>query len=135
MLDVDNEGTVWRSPGRIGDMMTVVVTAYAGFGLRVSEAKTEAMCLHAKAAGGVTCGVSAADQECKTDKRVPRGAIREDGDLGIKIKQCVRRVWSCLRRYGLEAYDLQSMPLGLKVLMLRGDIIEILMLRVCYTEP
>ena len=38
-------GIVSRSPEGLGKMMTVIVTTCAAFGLTVSEAKTEIMCL------------------------------------------------------------------------------------------
>ena len=53
MLYADDAGTVSRSPGELEQIMTVIVTACAAFGLTVSEAKTEIICLQTK--GGGTC--------------------------------------------------------------------------------
>ena len=46
MLYADDAGIVSRSPEGLEKMMTAIVTACAAFGLTVSEAKTEIMCLH-----------------------------------------------------------------------------------------
>ena len=43
MLYADDAGIVSRSPGGLGRMMTVIVTATSAFGLTVSAAKTEIM--------------------------------------------------------------------------------------------
>ena len=51
-------------------MMTVIVTACAAFGLTVSEAKTEIMCLQTKGGGHVPFTVTAAGQVYKQKGRV-----------------------------------------------------------------
>ena len=51
MLYADDAGIVSRSPEGLENMMTVIVTACAAFGLTVSEAKTEIMCLQTKGGG------------------------------------------------------------------------------------
>ena len=48
MLYADNARVVSQSPELLGKMMGVIVVVCAAFGLTVSEAKTEIMCLHAK---------------------------------------------------------------------------------------
>ena len=48
MLYADDAGIVSRSPEQLRKMMGVIVVVYAAFGLTVSEAKTEIMCLRAK---------------------------------------------------------------------------------------
>ena len=48
MLYADDAGVVSRSPEQLRKMMEVIVVMRAAFGLTVSEAKTEIMCLRAK---------------------------------------------------------------------------------------
>ena len=48
MLYADDVSIVLRSPEGLEEMMTVIVAACVAFGLTVSEAKTEIMCLQTK---------------------------------------------------------------------------------------
>ena len=48
MLYADDAGAVSRSPEQLRKTMGVIVVVCAAFGLTVSEAKTEIMCLRAK---------------------------------------------------------------------------------------
>ena len=48
MLYADVAGVVLQSPERLRKMMGVIVVVCAAFGLTVSEAKTEIVCLRAK---------------------------------------------------------------------------------------
>ena len=48
VLYADNAGVVSRSPEQLRKMMEVIVVVCAAFGLTVSGAKTETMCLRAK---------------------------------------------------------------------------------------
>ena len=48
MLYADDAGVVSQSLEQPRKMMGVIVVVYAAFGLTVSEAKTEIMCLRAK---------------------------------------------------------------------------------------
>ena len=48
MLYADDAGVVSQSPEQLRKMMGVIVVVCAAFGLTVSEAKTEIMCLPAK---------------------------------------------------------------------------------------
>ena len=50
MLYADNAGVVSRLPEQLRKMMEVIVVVCAVFGLTVSEAKTDIMCLRAKGA-------------------------------------------------------------------------------------
>ena len=65
MLYADDAGIVSRSPNGLERVMTVIVTACAAFGLRVSEAKTEIMCLQTKERGSVPFTVTSAGQVYK----------------------------------------------------------------------
>ena len=62
MLYADDAGVVSRSPEQLRKMMEVIVVVCAAFGLTVSEAKTEIMCLRAKGMpeSTATFGVEAA---------------------------------------------------------------------------
>ena len=48
MLYADDAGVVSQSPEQLMKMVGVIVVVWAAFGLTVSEAKTEIMCLRAK---------------------------------------------------------------------------------------
>ena len=48
MLYADDAGVISQSPEKLRKMMGVIVVVCAAFGLTVSEAKTEIMCLRAK---------------------------------------------------------------------------------------
>ena len=50
--------------------MTLFVTAYSAFGLTVSEAETETMCLQTKSRGKVSLIINAAEQVKKTNDRM-----------------------------------------------------------------
>ena len=65
MLYADDAGIVSRLPEGLETMMTVIVTACAAFGLTVSEAKTEIMCLQTKGGGHLSFTISAAGQVYK----------------------------------------------------------------------
>ena len=65
MLWADNAGIVTGSPGGLERMMTVIVTACSAFGLTVSEAKTEILCLQTKGGKKVSLTINAAGQVYK----------------------------------------------------------------------
>ena len=65
MLYADNADIVSRSSERLERMMTVIVTACSSFGLTVSEAKTEIICLQTKGGGKVSFTINAASQVYK----------------------------------------------------------------------
>ena len=81
MLCADDSGVVARSPGGLERMMTVIVAACSAFGLTVSEAKTEVMCLQTKYEGNTSFTINTASQTNKqTSKFVYLGqAISADG--------------------------------------------------------
>ena len=63
MLYADDAGIVSRSPEGLEKMMTtVIVSTCATFGLTVSEAKTDIMCLQTKGGGHLPFTVTAAGQ-------------------------------------------------------------------------
>ena len=62
MLYADDAGIISRSPKGLEKMITAMVTACAAFGLTVSEAKTEIMCLQTKGGGHMLFTFTAAGQ-------------------------------------------------------------------------
>ena len=65
MLYADYPGIVSRSSEWLERMMTKIVTACSSFGLTVSEAKTEIMCLQTKGGGKLSFPINAAGQVYK----------------------------------------------------------------------
>ena len=89
MLYADGAGVVSRSPEQPRKMMGVIVVVYAAFGLIVSEAKTEIMCLRAKGIpeSTATFSVEAAGQVYnQTNEFVyPGGNVNHNADLSIEV--------------------------------------------------
>ena len=80
MLYADDAGIVFGSPNELERMMTVIVNACADFGLTVSEAKTNIMCLKTKDGGNVLFTVTAAGRVYKqsTELEYLGGSISAD---------------------------------------------------------
>ena len=99
--------------------MGVIVVVCAVFGLTVSEAKTEIMCLRAKGRpeSTTTFSVEAAGQVySQTNEFVYLGGnVNQNADLSIEVDRRVRNVWCSFRKYTLELYDRLSSPLELKI--------------------
>ena len=100
----------------------------AVFGLTVSEAKTEIMCLRAKGMpeSTATFSVEAAGQVyIQTNEFVYlEGNVNQNADLSIEVDRRVRNAWYSFRKYTLELYDRPSAPLELKIRMLRAEVLE-----------
>ena len=98
--------------------MGVIVVVCAAFGLTVSEAKTEIMCLRAKGMPEPTAtfSVEAAGQVYnQTNEFVYLGGnVNQNADLSIEVDRRVRNAW----------YDRSSAPLELKIRMLRAEVLE-----------
>ena len=62
ILYADDAGIASRSPNGLARMMTVIVSACTAFGLTVSEAKTEIICLQTKDGVSESFTVTAAGQ-------------------------------------------------------------------------
>ena len=109
-------------------MMGVIVVVYAAFGLTVSEAKTEIMCLRAKGRPEFTAtfNVEAASQMySQTNELVYLGGnVTHKANLFIEVNRRIRNVWCSFRKYTLELYDRPSTPLELKIRMLRAEVLE-----------
>ena len=94
MLYADDAGVVSRSPEQLRKMIGMIVVVCAAFGLTVSEAKTEIMCLRAKAMpeSTATLGVEAADQVYnQTNELVyPGGNVSYNAHLSIEVDRRIR---------------------------------------------
>ena len=101
MLYADVADIESRSPERLEKMLTVTATACAAFGLTVSEAKTEIMCLQTTGGGHVSSTVTAAGQVNKqTVELVYFGGVTSAGwdPRSIEVTHRIKMVWSCFRR-------------------------------------
>ena len=128
MLYADDAGVVSRSPEQLRKMMGVIVVMCAAFGLIVSEAKTEIMCLRVKGMpeSTATFSVEAAGQVYnQTNEFVYLGGnVNHNADLSIEVDRRIRNAWFSFRKYILELYDRPSAPLELKIRMLRAEVLE-----------
>ena len=104
MLYADD--AVSKSPEQPRKMMDVIVTVCAAFGLTVSEAKTEIMCLRTRGMSDVTTtfSVEAAGQVHKQthDFVYLGGNVNHHADLSIEIDRRIRNTWLSFRNYFLE---------------------------------
>ena len=127
MLCADDAGVVSQSPEQLSKMMGVIMVVYAAFGLTVSEANTEIMCLRAKGMPESTAifTVEAAGQVFnQTNEFVYlRGNVNRNTDLSIEVDRRIRNAWCSFRKYISELYDRPSAPLELKIRMLRVDLL------------
>ena len=128
MLYADDTGVVSQSPEQLGKMMGVIVVVCAAFGLTISEAKTEIMCLRAKGMpeSTATFSVEAAGQVYnQTNEFVYLGGnVNQNADLSLEVDRRVRNAWRSFRKYTLDLYDRPSAPLELKIRMLRAEVLE-----------
>ena len=108
--------------------MGVIVVVCAAFGLTVSEAKTESMCLRTKGMPKPTAtfSVEAAGQVYnQTNEFVYLGGNdNHNADLSIEVNRHIRNAWCSFRKYTLELYDRPSAPLEFKIRMLRVEILQ-----------
>ena len=128
MLQADDARVVSRSPERLRKVMGVIVVVCAAFGLTVSEAKAEIMCLRAKGMpeSTATFSVEAAGQVYnQTNEFVYLGGnVNHNADLSIEVDRRIRNAWCSIRKYTLELYDRPSASLELKIRMLRAEVLE-----------
>ena len=128
MLYAYDAGIISRSSEQPRKIVGVIVVVCAAFGLTVSEAKTEIMCLRAKGMpeSTATFSVEAAGQVCnQTNEFVSLGGnVNHNADLSIEVDRRIRNAWCSFRKYTLELYDRPSAPLELKIRMLRAEVLE-----------
>ena len=109
--------------------MGVIVVVCAEFGLTVSEAKTEIMCLRAKGMPEFTVifSVEVADQVYnQTNEFVYLGGnVNHSADLSIEVVgRRIRNAWCSFQKYTVELYGRPSALLELKLLMLRAEVLD-----------
>ena len=128
MLYADDAGVVSQSPEQLRKMTEVIVVVCVAFGLTVSEAKTETMCLRAKGMpeSTATFSVEAAGQMYdKTNEFVNLGGnVNHSADPSIEVDRRIRNAWGSFRKYTLQLFDRPSAPLELKIRMLRAEVLE-----------
>ena len=128
MLYADDAGVVSQSPEQLRMMMGVIVVVCAAFGLIVSEAKTEIMCLRAKGMpeSNATFSVEAAGQVYNQANEFVYlgGNVNHNADLSIEVYRRIRNALCSFRKYALELHDRPSAPLELKTRMLRAEVLE-----------
>ena len=95
MIYADDAGVVSRSPEHLRKIIEMIVVVGAAFGLAVSEAKTEIMCLGAKGVpeSTATFSVEAAGQVYnQTNEFVYLGGnVNQNADLSIEIDRRIRK--------------------------------------------
>ena len=128
MLYADDAGVVSQSPNNLRTMIGVIVVVCAAFGLIVSEAKTEIICLHANGMPGSTTifSVEAAGRVYnQTNEFVYLGGnVNHNADLSIEVDRRIGNARCSSRKYTLELYDRPSAPLELKIWMFRAEVLE-----------
>ena len=128
LLYADDAGIVSQSLEQLREMMGVVVVVCAAFGLTVSEAKAEIICLRAKGMPEsiATFSVEAAGQVYKQTNEFVylKGNVNHNADLSIEVDRRIRNAWCSFRKYTLELYDRPSAPLELKIRKLRAEVLE-----------
>lgn len=102
--------------------MAAIVRACAAFGLTVSKAETEAMCVRPKGTVGVDYSVSVAGQIYnQAHNFVCLGMdITGPPGLSVEISRQVQWDWGCLGRYNRELYDQPTSSLKLKARILKS---------------
>ena len=128
MLYADDAGVVPQSPEQLWKMMGAIVIVCAAFGITVSVAKTEIMCLRTKGMpeSTVTVNVWTADQAySQTNEFVYLGRdINHNADLSIEVNRRIRNAWCSFGKYTLELYDSPNASLKLRTRMLRAEVLE-----------
>ena len=128
MLYGDDAGVVLQSSEQLRKMMGAIVVVCTAFGLTISAAKTEIMCLRAKGMPEFAAifSVEAAGQMYnQTNEFVYFGGnINHNADLSIEIDGRICNAWCSFRKYTLELYNRPSAPLELKIRMLRAEVLE-----------
>ena len=108
--------------------MGVIVVVCEAFGLAVSEAKTEIVCVRAKRMSESTAifSVVAAGQVYSWSiEFVYLGwNVNHNADLSIEVDRRIRNAWCSLRHYTLELYDPPSALLELEIRILRAEVLE-----------
>ena len=114
MLHADDAGVVSQSPEQLRKRIGVIVIVCSAFGLAVSEAKTEKMCLRMKGMPEYTAtfSVEAAGQVYnQTNEFVYLGGnVNHNADLSIEVNQRIRNAWRSFRMYILNCTTDRALP-------------------------
>ena len=128
MLCADDARVVSQSPEQLRKMTGVILVVCAAFGLTVSEAKTESMCLRAKEMPesiAIFSVEAAGEVYNQTNEFIYLGGnVNHNVDLSIEVDRRIRYAWCSFRKYTLELYDRPSAPLELKIRMLIAEVLE-----------
>ena len=137
MLYADDAEVVSLSPKQLRTLVGVVVVFCTAFGLTVSEAKTEIVCLRTK---GVSDYIAIFSEEAagevysQTNEFIYLGGdVNHNVDQSTEVDRRMRNTWCSFRKYTLELYDLPSAALELEIRMLIAEVLEIMRLR--HMEP
>ena len=102
MLYADVAGVVLQSPKKLRKTMGVIVVVCAAFGVAVSEAKTETMCLRAK---GMPASIAIFSAEAvgqvynQTNVFLYLGGnVNHNADLYIEVDRRTRNAWCSFRK-------------------------------------
>ena len=114
------------------------MTVCRAFGLTVSEAKTEIMCLRTRGIPDVatTFSVEKAGQVYKQahDFVYLGRNVNPDADLSIEVGRRIRNTWCSFRKYSLELYDRPSAPLELNIRMIKAEFSRVDAVQLRYME-
>ena len=103
MLYDDDAVVVSQAPEQSRKMMRVIMVVCAAFGLTISEAKTEIMCLCARGMPESTAifSVEAAGQVYyQTNEFVYLGGnVNHNADLSAEVDRRIRNAWCSFRKY------------------------------------
>ena len=108
--------------------MGVIVIVCAAFGLTVSQAKTETMCLRTKKMSEpvpIFSVEAAGKMYSQTNEFVYLGGnANHNADLSVGVNRRIRNAWCSFRKYTLKLHDQPSTPLELRIRMLRAEVLE-----------
>ena len=133
MLNADDVGVVSQSPEQLRKMILC-----AAFGLTISEAKTEIMCLRAKGVPESTA-IFSVEAACQVYNQTSEfvylgGNVNHNADLFIEVDRRIRNAWCSFRKYTLELYNRPSAPVEIKIRIRRAEVFENAV-RLLHVEP
>ena len=142
MFCADDVGVVSKLSEQPRKMMDAIVVVCAVFGLTVSEAKTETMCLRTKGMPKSTAIIfrveGAGQVYSQTNEFAYLGGNvnHNNADLSTEVDRRIRNACCSFRKYTLELYDRPSAPFELKTRMLRAEVLETMdAVRLRHVEP
>ena len=129
MLYANDAGVVSHTPEQLKNLMGLIVIMCATFGLTVSQAKIEIMCLCTKGVPESTAIFSVVEAAGQVYKQTNvfvylEGNVNHNTNLYIEVNRHIRNAWCSVRKHALELYDRSSALLELKTQMLRVVVLE-----------